>query len=162
MITAELTIEGNAINFAQLESAIIQAVDETVALAHKDFKDTIKTFSSRSQFDFEVQRAVKRGDAIEGSVGTDNENYVRLNEGVPAHQVGVGGKWMSFRPVYTPKTSRGVISSQRGGKSGVRQRARGPWVNPGFPGRQFDMAIRNKRIKNFYQKVNAAIAKSTK
>jgi len=161
MITAEVTISGEVFS-ADIEKAIIQAVDETIALAHKDFKDTIKTFSARSQFDFEVKRAVRRGDTIEGGVGTDNLNYTRLNNGVPAHQVGKGGKYMSFRPVYTPKTSRGVISSRSGGTSGRRQRAKGPWTHPGFPARQFDMAIRNKRIKDLGDKVNKAIALSTK
>lgn len=161
MITATVAIQDDYLVSPDFEKEIIAAVDATLDLTHKDFEATTRTF--RHKPTFHTERAKRKGDTIEGSVWTGDENYVRLNEGVSPHQV-TTNKWMSFRPVYTAKTSRGIISSRSGGKSGKLQRAKGPWKkpHPGFEGRQFDVAIYNKRIKDFYSNVEKATAKFTK
>lgn len=160
MISAKVTIEGDFLISPDFEKALLVAVDKTLDATDKDFQATVRTF--RRKPTFHIERARRKGDTIEGSEWTDDPNYVRLNEGVRPHQVGRGGKWMSFRPVYTAKTSRGIVSSRSGGKSGTMQRARGPWMHPGFEGREFVTAITNRQVKGFYDAIDKATAEFIK
>jgi len=125
--------------------------------------DTKKTFSSPStQFDFRVQHATHRGKEIVASVSTDNENYIRLNQGTEDHIVGKGGKWMSFYPEYTPKTRPRVLTSFQGGPGGIRQRAKGPWLVSGIEPRKFTDAVSAIKANKFFRKIDQAFEKARK
>ena len=109
------------------------------------------------KFNFVVQKAKKRDGVMDGSVSTDNENFVRLNNGTEDHIVGAGGKLMSFQPKYVRKTVPGVIGSRRGGGSGDRQIARGPWVVSGIKAGKWDETIRDRVAPKFYENVDKAM-----
>lgn len=148
MISARVIIEGDTLIPPDFEKGILEAVNKTLAATHKDFEATYATFNHKPTM--HIERAKRKGDVIEGSEWTDDENYVRLNEGVPPHPVGRGGQYMSFYPNYTRKSGIRHVGSRPGGRSGVRQRAKGPWMHPGFEDAQFDIAIAEKNEMQFY------------
>ena len=163
MITAEVTISGEIFDLAAVEKAIIAGVDEVIDLALLDFNATIGTWSSRSRFQFDVKRATRKGDVIEGSVGTDNANYVRINNGTGARpRTAKTAKGMSFRYSYRAKTAKGFITSSgssRSGRwvSGIRHVKSGA-----IKAREFDKTIAKSRTPDFIKRTNAAVAQAVK
>lgn len=152
MIKVTITAPDDVLDIKGFIKDSVQAVNDTVDDTLKDFNVSKKDFSDEHQFEFKVQKAtgVVSG-KIAGWVETDDENYVRLNEGFVIKAV--SGKRMAFRTGYVAKTARGVIPSRPGGAFGpkiVRVSRKGPTT---VPGRQFDLVIRNANITNFYKRV---------
>ena len=152
MIKVTLEAPDDILNLDQFIQTSIQAVNATVDDTLIDFNKSKATFSDKSQFQFEVVKAdgVVNG-KISGWVGTDDENYVRLNDGFDIPPV--SNRRMAFRPGYNAKTAPGVIDAKSGGSFGpriVRMSRRGPTR---VPARQFDLAIRNKNIPEFHKRV---------
>jgi hypothetical protein len=132
-----------------IESSI-KAVNDTVDDTLRDFNLTKAPFDH--QFEFVVKKASKPvGGIISGSVGTDDENYVRLNNGFTIK--GVSGKLMSFQPTYVPKTFPNTIRSRSGGSVGpriVRMSRKGPTE---VQARNFDLVIAAKQRPVFFKRV---------
>lgn len=154
MITVTESIPDKLFDFAALEKGLLAAINTAVEESHVQFKVIISGFSSENKFDFVVQKAKKQDNVIEGSVFTNNENFVRLNNGTEDHVVGTGGKLMSFQPKYVRKTVPGVVGSRRGGGSGNRVVARGPWIVSGIKAGNWDEVIRNRVAPKFHDNVN--------
>jgi len=152
MIKITVTAPDDLFSLDEFVQTSIQAVNDTVDATLVDFNKSKATFSGKSQFQFEVVKATGvRDKRISGSVGTDNENYVRLNEGFTIPPV--KNKLMAFRSGYNAKTAPGVIDSKGGGPHGpriVRMSRRGPTR---VPARQFDIAISDKNTPRFYKRV---------
>jgi hypothetical protein len=141
-----------------LEKAMKRVVDDTTKLVERDFHSTTSTFNERSKAKFTRERAKREGSDIVGSVWTADKNYVRLNDGTPDHMVGRNRQLMSFHPKYRKKTHPGVIKSRRGGPSGKRVVARGPWRVKGIEARYFAGTIALKHTNPFRKRVQEAIA----
>jgi len=155
MIKVTLEVPDDILSLDQFIQTSIQAVNATVDDTLVDFNKSKATFSSENQFQFEVVKADGvTGGKIAGWVGTDNENYVRLNNGFDIPPV--MNKLMAFRTGYDAKTAPGVIDAKGGGPSGrmIVRMSRGISRGPTHvPARQFDLAIRNKNITEFHKRV---------
>lgn len=119
MIEITMTAPEDAIfNIPLLIQGCEAAVRETNRETKKILDDTKKDFSSDSQFEFkqEQQTTLKETRA---STWTDNENWIRLNDGFTIRPV--AGKFMAFRADYRPKTRPASLKSRPGGQTG-------PWV----------------------------------
>jgi hypothetical protein len=146
-ITAPKTLNFSKMFIENAVTAINDTVDDTL----KDFNATKKDFSDESQFEFVVKKAKAGENPLVGSVETDDENYVQLNNGFSIP--GVAGKLMSFQPNYIPKTTPNTIPSRPGGAVGpriVRMSRRGPTE---VQARNFDLTIANKHRQPFIQRV---------
>lgn len=138
-------------NIQKLTAATVKAVNDTLDEVEKDYKDSIKDFSPRSRFDFVKTKATVQGNVISGSVGTDNENYSRLNFGTTGHFVPTSGiRTMAFREGYKRKTRRGHIPSVSGGGQGGTIIRRGRWFIRGIEPNAYDVtiAVANEQILN--------------
>lgn len=163
-ITVETTVDLAApiFDFKKLESDLIVLVDDVNDETLKDFDATKATFSDHSQFDFDVQNAKRQGNSIVAGTETDNENYVRLDEGTNNHVVGRNRQLMSFRPNYRAKTSPRRLGSTSGGASGDRVVARGPWTVSGIEPREFAITISKNREKDLFKGIDKIIEETTK
>jgi hypothetical protein len=133
----------------KLEAAAVKAVNDTLDEVEKDYLSSVKDFSPRSVPIFTKKKATVRGNVISGSVGTDNENYARLNFGTTGHFVPRSGKRrMTFYEGYKKKTRRGRIPSVDGGGRGNLISRRGRWWVSGIDPRRFDetIAVANEQV----------------
>lgn len=146
-------------NLKKLQAAMVKAVNNTLDEVERDYKSSIKDFSPRSQFDFVKTKATVQGNVVKGSVGTDNENYARLNFGTTGHFVPRAGvRTMAFREGYKRKTRRGRIPSVSGGGRGNTIIRRGRWFVSGIDPRRFDETIAVKNEPVLTSNVEKAIA----
>ena len=159
MISVAMTIPKNLFpDIPALVSDLTTVVNWANQDSLKDFNATIQAFSAASKFKFQVSPATRREGRIAASVSTDNENYIRLNNGTEDHMVGRGGKMMSFYPGYIRKTQPGVLSSRSSRSFGKRQRAKGPWKVRGITAGEWDRFIVEDTAPTFYRKIDAVIA----
>ena len=117
--------------------AIKQALDDTAQLALADFERTTATWNTKPGFDVTDDGEFGR------VIGTDDENYARVDEGTRPHVIVAHGKALAFAPGGSAKSRPRVIGSGSGSKgSGVVFTKR---VNhPGTEGRQFADTIGEK------------------
>lgn len=117
--------------------AIKAALDTTAQGVLADFERTVATWSSTPSFDISANGEFER------VVGTDDENYTRVDEGTHPHVIVAHGKALAFGAGGSAKTRPRVIGSSGGSKgSGVVFTQR---VNhPGTEGRQFADTIGEK------------------
>ena len=156
MITVKMTAPEDAIfNIPAFLEYSQQAVDNANRKTKKILDDTKKDFSADSQFEF-AQGRLMAGMGASASTWTDNENWIRLNQGTEGHIVGAGGKLMSFLPEYRAKTRPFTPRSRSGGGSGTRQFARGPWRVRGIEPRGFIITAYSLVRGSFHKDVNAA------
>lgn len=163
MITAKVTIEGGDLISPDLEKLIMDAMNTTIAETLKDFNATKATFSGRSQFDFDVQKATKKGNTIEGSVGTDNPNYCRINFGTGQRpRTARSAKGMSFRTGYRAKTRRGHVGSGSSARTGKWVSGAQHVVSGAIRARNFDETILKSREPDFVKNIDKALELATK
>ena len=150
--------EDSIFDVARLISESQKAVEETNRETKKLLDETKKDFSSRSQFEFKTERKVSNT-SVSASTSTDNENWIRLNQGfyIPP----VEGKFMAFQAGYKPKTRPFTPSSRPGGPEG-------PWVythkrrGSEVQGRGWIVTVYSLQRGKFYKRVNAAFAAALK
>ncbi|MFA5323890.1 MAG: hypothetical protein WC373_14560 [Smithella sp.] len=112
----------------------------------KEFEKTTKTWKHKPKF--EILRALSSNlGKVEVTVETNDEIYGYVNNGTKQHIIEPkkpGGK-LSFMwggpGSYSPKTSPGVIGSQKGGMSGGEKTVRAWVIHPGTEARNFDEMI---------------------
>jgi hypothetical protein len=163
MIEVEMTPPEDAIfNFPLLVQGCERAVREANRRTKKILDDTKKDFSARSQFEFEQEQETTLRHT-RASTWTDDENYIRLNQGTDDHIVGKRGQLMSFLPDYKPKTRPFTPRSRSGGGSGPRQAAHGPWRVRGIEPRGFIITayslVRGRFHKDIDQAYRNALAR---
>ena len=117
--------------------AIKAALDDTAQLVLADFERTTATWNGKPSFD------VTDNGEFERVIGTDDENYARVDAGTRPHVIVAHGGVLAFAPGGSAKTRPRVIGSGSGGRgSGVVFTKR---VNhPGTEGRQFAETIGEK------------------
>lgn len=104
--------------------------------AKRLFEKTTRTWDHYVSFHIRDSAA---DDFIE--VGTSNDLYVMINDGVPAHvEMNRPGGIMSFQRQYIPKTIPGILNSYSGGSRGEVVRAKFVW-HPGVEARGFDREV---------------------
>lgn len=114
--------------------------------AKRLFDSTTRSWSRRPKFYIKDSYG---SDFIE--IGTDDELYAMINDGVPAHVIiARGGRRgvMSFQREYSAKTSPRVIGSRSGGKSGNVVTTNFVW-HPGIDPREFADEIMKRTDKMF-------------
>lgn len=127
----------NPFNDKAHRRAIKQALDIEAALVLLDFQKTTATWNDEPQFTAESDGEYSR------VIGTDDENYQRIDEGTRPHVIVAHGKALAFAPGGSPKTRPRVIGSSGGSKgSGVVFTKR--VQHPGFDGRAFAETIAEK------------------
>lgn len=132
-----IKLTDNPLDPAAHRRAIKEALQAEAALVQADFEKTTATWDSAPSFDISA-------DGEFGVViGTDDENYQRVDEGTRPHVIVAKGKALAFTPGGSAKTRPRVIGSSGGSKgSGVVFTKR---VNhPGTEGRDFSGVIAEK------------------
>lgn len=116
---------------------ITAALDVTAKGVLADFERTTATWNTKPGFDISDDGEFGR------VIGTDDENYQRVDEGTRPHVIVARGKALAFAPGGSAKSRPRVIGSGSGGKgSGVVFTKR---VNhPGTDGRAFADTIGEK------------------
>jgi len=139
-IDMKVIVPKELVNARALSRVVEAALDGVAAQALVDFQTTVATWDSKPKFDIERVPGAR-------VVGTDDENYGRVNEGTPAHRVQPrrAGGVLAFKPKYQAKSRVRHIGSQAGGPSGDTIFSRGHWVS-GIEAREFDAAIEGKYI----------------
>ena len=173
MATVTFTIPDNIFHLSDtIEKAAIGAVNTTVDAVNTDFQSSVQHFNHKPVF--VKERAHVQGDAVVGSVYTDDENYARLNNGTESHFVGQSGGLMRFYGVpkrmyhkgimvYQPKSIPGSISSRPGGNlTNYRAVVRGPWRVKGIDARNYDQLIADKNQPVLEAAFNRAIQQVVK
>jgi len=132
--------KGWVITPKQLEQLVVTAIEKTLDESEKDFESTVKDFDTKPTF---VKTPVTISNQVaSGEVYTTDENYCRLNYGVPPHPVGRTGKVLTPQP-YRAKSFPGVVESFSGGREGVKS-ARSwtlSWRHSYIDARHFDELI---------------------
>src|SRR4030042_52094 len=105
----------------------------------KEFEKTTETWEHEVKFTKQI--SLRGGPSL--LVGTDDEIYRYVNDGVPSHYIGpkVSGGMLVFKKGYKAKTSAGVIGSVTGGKFGTYTRRKEIPEHPGNEARKFDAII---------------------
>ncbi len=117
--------------------AVKVALDTAAQGVLADFAQTTATWSGKPGFE-----VVDNGE-FERVIGTDDENYARVDEGTRPHVIVAHGKALAFAPGGSAKTRPRVIGSSGGSKGGgvvFTQRVN----HPGTEGRQFANTIGEK------------------
>ena len=117
--------------------AIKAALDDTAQLVLADFERTTAMWSGKPSFSIEETGEFAR------VIGTDDENYARVDAGTRPHVIVAHGGVLAFPSGGSPKSRPRVIGSSGGSRgSGVVFTKR---VNhPGTEGRQFADTIGEK------------------
>lgn len=135
-----------------------QAINTELGVIQDDFALTYQTWKSGPSF--VLQRAAYQGPDMVGECSTDNEIYSYVNFGTVPHDIfPVKAKKLHFMSGYTAKTTKRVIGSQAGGPSGSDVFSAGVH-HPGSEGREFDLAIQEKRQPDFESLVTDLIAQA--
>lgn len=132
-----IKLKGNPFDDKAHRRAIGAALDTEADLVLLDFEKTVATWEGEPGFSIESNGEFER------VVGTDDENYQRVDEGTRPHVIVARGKALAFAPGGSAKTRPRVIGSSGGSKgSGVVFTKR---VNhPGTEGRDFSGVIAEK------------------
>lgn len=132
--------------------AITNALNGTAQAIKADFEVTAQTFSHKPTFTIEAPNQFER------QVGTDDENYIRLNAGTRAHVIWPKkSKVLVFGTPFRSKTLPRSIASGPGSTGGAQVITRGPVHHPGTAAREFDKAIAQKWDRLFPQNLQRAI-----
>jgi hypothetical protein len=104
-----------------------------------DFAVTTQTWGDKPMF------AITSPTPYTRAIGTDNENYTRLNEGTRPHVIAPRpGGTLVFRTPFKSKTLPRTIASGSGSKGANQVFTRKPIQHPGTEARQFDTVIKEK------------------
>lgn len=121
--------------------AVKEGLKSEAALVLLDFEKTTGTWQDEPGFD-----TTEDGE-YSIVVGTDDENYTRVDEGTRPHVIVAKGKALAFSTGGSPKTRPRVISSSGGSKgSGVVFTKR--VSHPGTDARDFSTVIAEKAGKD--------------
>lgn len=132
-----IKLKGNPFDDKAHRRAIKADLDTEAALVLLDFEKTTAMWGSEPSFTVESDGEFSR------VIGTDDENYQRIDEGTRPHVIVAHGKALAFASGGSAKTRPRVIGSSGGSKgSGVVFTKR---VNhPGTEGRAFAETIAEK------------------
>lgn len=142
------------------ESAIRSEVAKTVDFIKGDFEATTATWNTRVLF----QRTyANTPDEISGGVHTTNRVYCWVSLGTKKDYpiVPRRAKLLRYQEQFTPKTTKGVVGSQSGGKFG-NYTERLSVIHPGIDARGFGPAIRDHRKKFFVNSIRSAMSEGVK
>ena len=141
------------INTSKLMSGLQRAVDDTTAIADRDFKATVKTWKRKPTF--RRKRVAKVRGGLSGDVTTRDEIYGYVTFGTRPHLIPKrpkrGGSRLAFRTGYRAKTRPRVLGSRGGGARGPMAFAR-QVRHPGTEARRFQQEVaarRQRNIRNF-------------
>lgn len=127
----------------------------------RDFEATVRTWDKKPKFEREIGLSPDGPTLL---IGTDDENYNRLDKGTRPHLIkprADGPGFLRFQPGYTAKTSPGVIGSRAGGPHGDFVYAME--VNhPGTEPRLFGETIQKKWKKPFKRAMEQAMKDAAK
>jgi len=136
------------VNTRKLLSGLQRAIDDTIAIADRDFNATVKTWKKKPKFS--KKKATRRAYGIEGLVTTKNEIYMYVTMGTKRHRVPKHGKkLLRFRSKYRAKTRSRVLGSRAGGASGSFAYSMGHYVK-GIKAREFQQEIALRRRRNLW------------
>jgi hypothetical protein len=143
----------NLLNRAIVEKIVLDALDGAAAGMVDDYATTVATFDQKPHF------SLYQNGRFDVAVGTDDENYQRIVEGVGPHEIEAkGGGMLAFDASYVRKSIVGRIASRPGGSSGekvFRKRV----LHPGFEGTHVDVLITEKGGKKYLELLNKGINK---
>jgi hypothetical protein len=147
-------IAAKKFNDVEVKRLIRNAVFRVGRGVKRDFESTVKTWKTPPVFTLTTS-VTQTGPSFE--VKTNDQTYRWVNDGTHSHKIvakNVGN--LAFPSDFNPKTSKGVIGSKSGGKSG-------PYffspivVNPGIEARDFEKTIHDKWKDRLKEEINAAI-----
>jgi hypothetical protein len=138
-------------NPAAMARAITNTLNGTALAIKADFEVTTQTWGDKPTFTIETPNQFER------TIGTDDENYIRLNDGTRAHVIWPHGKVLVFNTPFQSKTLPRSIASGPGHKGGNKVITRGPVRHPGTAAREWDKAIAQKWDRLFAQNMQRAI-----
>jgi hypothetical protein len=119
--------------------AITNTLNSTALAIKSDFAVTAQTFDDKPTFAIESPTVYTR------AIGTDDENYTRLNAGTRPHIIAPRpGGTLVFRTPFRSKTLPRQIASGPGAKGSDQVFTRKPIHHPGSAPRQFDKVIAEK------------------
>lgn len=127
----------NPFDVAVHRRAIQQALDTVASLAELDFQKTTATWGGKPSFGIESPSEFTR------VIGTDDENYQRIDEGTRPHVIVAHGEVLAFAPGGSPKTRPRVIGS-RGGSKGSTVVFTKRVHHPGTEAREFSDVVGEK------------------
>lgn len=149
-----IKLTSNPLDPAAHRRAIREALKAEAQLVLADFEKTTATWDSTPSFD--VSDDGEYGVVI----GTDDENYQRVDEGTKPHVIVAHGTALAFAPGGSAKTRPRVIGSSGGSK--------GPGVvftkrvnHPGTEGRDFSGVIAEKAGADLEAQVQIRLGRVT-
>ena len=131
-----------ALNQAAMFAAMVKYMDLLVKEIEYDFKQTVKTWEEKPDFDVRKSIGFVK---IKVSVTTDDEVYLWVSRGTKPHLItpldpdGV----LVYQEEYHPKTHIGLIEATDGGEEGELVFSKYA-LHPGIEARNFDVTIREK------------------
>jgi hypothetical protein len=128
-----------SVNPQAMARAITNTMQSTALAIQTDFRVTTQTWDDKPTFAIESPTPYTR------RVGTDDENYARLNAGTRPHIIAPRpGGTLVFRTPFRSKTVPRTIGSGAGSKGGNVVFTRKPIHHPGTEARAFDQVIAEK------------------
>jgi hypothetical protein len=141
-----------AVNPPAMARAITNTMNATALAIQTDFRTTAQTFDDKPAFAIESPTPYTR------TIGTDNENYTRLNAGTSPHTIAPRpGGTLAFRTPFRSKTVPRSIGSGPGAKGAGVVFTRKPIHHPGTEARAFDKVIADKWDRQFAAIMQRAI-----
>lgn len=136
----------------KLEAALDLAMNEILNAAQDLFDQSTATFDDKPSW------TIRRYTKWHRRILTQDENYVRLNEGTSAHLISPRPGGVLKIPTWSsPKTRLGQLQSMAGGQSNEFVFTKLPVINPGFKGRKFDKLVAKKIKPIFRREIKKAI-----
>lgn len=133
-----------SVNPQAMARAITNTMQSTALAIQTDFNVTTQTWDDKPTFAIESPTPYTR------RVGTDDENYTRLNAGTKPHVIAPRpGGTLVFRTPFRSKTTPRRIGSSAGSKGGNVVFTRRPVHHPGAEARDFDKVIAEKWNRQF-------------
>lgn len=141
-----------SVNPQAMARAITNTMNATALAIQTDFRVTAQTFDDKPTFAIDSPTAYTR------TIGTDDENYTRLNVGTRPHIIAPRpGGTLVFRTPFRSKTVPRTIGSGAGSKGRNVVFTRKPIHHPGTEARAFDQVIAEKWRRQFAQIMQRAI-----
>jgi hypothetical protein len=141
-----------AVNPQAMARAITNTMTATALAIQTDFRVTVQTWDDKPTFAIDSPTAYTR------TIGTDDENYTRLNAGTGPHIIAPRpGGTLVFRTPFRSKTVPRQIGSGAGSKGGNVVFTRKPIHHPGTEARAFDKVIADKWDRQFAAIMQRAI-----
>jgi len=158
-IRIEAEVPREVVNVEKLRLGVLNALRRTGTKTRQMFRKTTATWNTQPVF---TQKISFRGGEPAVEVGTDNEIYGYVNDGVPARDIyPVNKPLLKYQKGYTAKTRVRVIGSRPGGKHGAwTSRKSVHW--PGIEARHFSDEIASEmelELENaVYEAIDEALA----